>query len=89
MHIKSSGKTTIAMKGITLDCANSALVNFDKIKDMVTNNGSINTAKRYQFVWGKATKQIKTIFLSRTIRSTIDTKRTVSTDETLPYGYQN
>ena len=86
---KFSGKTTIAMKGITLDCANSALVHFDKIKDMVIIDGSIDTAKRYQFIWCKETKQIKTIFMSRKIRSTLNTKRTVTNNDTLPYGFQN
>ena len=56
---------------------------------MVLNNGSIDTAKRYQFIWDKETKQIKTIFMSRKIRSTLDSKRTVKGDDTLPYGYQN
>jgi hypothetical protein len=81
------GDIKIAQKGITLDCANSAKVNFDSIKDMVLNNTKIETEKRYQFTWNKDSKDVVTTFVSRSINSTINSKRVVNGLDTLPCGF--
>ena len=72
---------------ITLDVANSEFVSFDKVKDMVLKHETIETEKRFQFVWDQETKQIKTIWMSRKIQPTIHTKRCVDGMDTKPYGY--
>ena len=77
----------MAMKGITLDVANSKIVDFDKVKKMVLENETIDTEERYQFQWDRETKQIRTIEMKRKIQSTIHTKRNVVGLDTLPYGF--
>ena len=76
------------MKGITMDVANSKIVDFEKVKRMVLESELIETVPRYQFIWDRETKQIKTIEMSKKIQSTIHTKRNVDGMDTLPYGYQ-
>jgi hypothetical protein len=73
-------------KGVTLDKANSAVVNFETMKDMILNNKTIESEKRYQFRWDNRSKDIITTFISRSIKSTICEKRTVSGYDTLPFG---
>jgi hypothetical protein len=81
------GKIAMAMKGITLDVANSEIVTFDKVKNMILKNEVIETDKRFQFVWDQETKQIRTIYMSRKIQTTLHTKRVVDGIDTKPYGY--
>jgi hypothetical protein len=81
------GKIAMAMKGITLDVNNCKAVNFDKVKSMVLDNEPIGTQARFQFVWDREAKQIKTIEMSRKIQSTIHTKRNVVGMDTVPYGF--
>ena len=88
-YVDKKNKIARAMKGITLDVANSEIVSFDKVKDMVLKHGTIETEKRFQFVWDQETKKIRTIFMSKKIQSTIHTKRIVYGMDTKPYGYVN
>ena len=83
-----TGKVAMAMKGITLDVANSKIVDFEKVKRMVLESETIETEARYQFIWDRDTKEIKTIEMSRKIQSTIHTKRNVDGMDTKPYGYE-
>ena len=87
-YINKKDKIAMAMKGITMDVANSKIVNFDKVKNMVLNSEVIETEKRPQFEWNRDTKQIVTIEMSRTIQSTIHTKRNIEGIDTKPYGYE-
>ena len=82
------GKVAMAMKGITMDVANSKIVDFDRVKNMVFESEIIETEARYQFVWDRDTKQIKTIEMSKKIQSTIQTKRNVYGMNTFPIGYE-
>ena len=68
-------KTKIAQKGITLDCANDKLVNFDTLKKMILNDEPIKTAERYQFKWNKSNKDVITTYVARSIHSTVNSKR--------------
>ena len=54
---------------------------------MVLENDTIQIEARYQFIWDRDTKQIKTIEVSKKIQSTIHTKRNVDGMDTKPYGY--
>ena len=82
------GKVAMAMKGITMDVANSKIVDFDRVKKMVLESDTIQTEARYQFIWDRDTKQIKTIEVSKKIQSTIHTKRNVDGMNTFPIGYE-
>ena len=86
-YVTNTGKTVIKQKGITLDKANSSVVTFETIKDMVLNNTTIETEKRFQFRWNNETKDIETKFVPKTIRSTLMEKRDLSNYDTLPFGY--
>jgi len=89
MHILiKKDKIAMAMKGITMDVANSKIVDFEKVKNMVLKNEIIETEKRPRFEWNRDTKQIETIEMSRTIKSTIHTKRNIEGIDTKPDGYE-
>ena len=79
-------KQVIKQKGITMDVANSAIITFETMRDMVINNNKLISDSRYTFAWTKD-KDVVTKFLSRTIRSTVDTKRTLTGYDTLPFGF--
>ena len=87
-YITTDGKVAMAMKGITMDVANSKIVGFDRVKKMVLESDVIETEARYQFVWDRDTKQIKTIEMSKKIQSTIHTKRNVVGLNTFPIGFE-
>ena len=87
-YITVENKVVIKSKGITLDKANSSVVNFETMKDMILNNKTIESEKRYQFRWDNRSKDIITTFISRSIKSTICEKRTVNGYDTLPFGFQ-
>ena len=55
---------------------------------MVLKNEIIETEKGPRFEWNRDTKQIETIEMSRTIKSTIHTKRNIEGIDTKPYGYE-
>ena len=82
----SKGKINIRQKGITLDVANNKIITFDTFKKMVLNSESIKTAERFQFKTNPQ-KDISTVFVSRSVRCTIDSKRQVSNHDTFPFGY--
>jgi hypothetical protein len=83
----NTGKTSIKLKGITLDVANSKIATFDALKEMVLNHKPITTAKRFQFQWDNKTKDVITKYISRSIKSTVSEKRTIDGYDTLPYGF--
>ena len=74
-YTTDTGKVVVKQKGITLDVENSEIVNFDSTKGMVLNDGSLQSVPRFQFQWDKKTKNIITGKLSRSIHSTINSKR--------------
>ena len=77
----------IKQKGITLDRANSNLFTFENVKNMVLKNETIKSAERYMFTWNNKNKDIETKYISRTVRSTMDSKRTIIGTDTLPFGF--
>ena len=111
------GKIVIKLKGVTLDKANSEIVTFENMKQMVLNHTeeevtrsvknkmklnptkeqiesgyiekdfSIKTARRFTFAWIQSTKEVVTKFISKSIRSTVSSKRTVVGYETRPFGF--
>ena len=87
-YVTNKGKTVIKQKGITLDNANSSLVDFETMKDMILKDKNITSEKRYQFRWSNETKDITTVFIGKSIRSTIGEKRNINGYDTLPFGYQ-
>ena len=68
-------KVVVKQKGITLDVANACVVNFDTMKHMVLNDETLQSEARYQFQWDPRTKNIITGQISRSIHSTINSKR--------------
>jgi hypothetical protein len=86
--ITNTGKVVIKEKGITLDLANSSVVTFETMKKMVLNDTEIETEKRFQFRWDNNTKDIITVDIGKSIKSTISEKRTIDGYDTLPFGYK-
>ena len=82
------GKEVIKQKGITMDAANSKLISFSSMRDMVLNNKSIKSEDRYTFRWEKASKDVVTKFIGRSIKSTVSSKRDLDGYDTLPFGYK-
>ena len=62
------------MKGVTLDVANLKLVTFEAVRDMVLNDGIIETKERFNFRWDNNTKDIRTIYIGKSLRSTVSEK---------------
>ena len=83
----TSGKISVKQKGITIDRNNAKCVTFATMKDMVTNDKVIETKKRFSYRWHAKTMDVHTVYLSRDIRSTADSKRNVIGSETTPLGY--
>ena len=55
----------------------------------VTNKLSLESEKIYQFTWNPKTKDIETRYVSRSVQSTIDSKRTMlSNSDSTPFGYE-
>ena len=84
-YILNTGKVVVKQKGITLDEANSAVVNFHSLKNMVLNDGVIKSESRYQFQWDRSTKEIRTGYIARSIHSTLNSKRVLDGYDTLPF----
>jgi hypothetical protein len=84
----NTGKSVIKQKGITMDAANSKIITFETMRDMVLNNTSIKSEERYTFRWDSISKDVITKFLSRSVRSTVNSKRTIDGYDTLPFGYE-
>ena len=70
----NKGKIVVKQKGITLDMANDEVVNFDTLRDMVLNGGTIKSKERFQFKWDTLTKDIITQNVSSNIKSTVKEK---------------
>ena len=71
-----------------MDVANSKIITFETMRDMVLNNTSINSEDRYTFRWDQKSKDVITKFIGRSIRSTVSSKRTIVAYDTLPFGYE-
>ena len=85
----NKGKIVIKQKGITLDKANSNVFTFENVKNVVLKNNKIESEKRFQYTWDGKSKDIQTRYVSRSVQSTIDTKRTpVDNYDTYPFGYE-
>jgi hypothetical protein len=84
----NAGKTVIKQKGITMDAANSKIITVETMRDMVLNNPSIKSEDRYTFRWDAKSKDVITQLLSRSIRSTVNSKRSIDGYDTLPFGYE-
>ena len=80
----TNGKTCVKQKGITIDRNNASCVSFDLMRDMVVIDRVLETKKRFSFRWDAKTKDITTIYMSRDIRSTAESKRVVDGFETKP-----
>ena len=83
-YILNTGKVVVKQKGITLDEANSAVVNFNSLKNMVLNNSELKSESRYQFLWDRKTKEVITGYISRSIHSTLNSKRDLNGYDTTP-----
>ena len=70
----NKGKLVVKQKGITLDMADDEVVNFDTMRDMFLNGGTIKSKKRFRFKWDTLTKDIITQNVSRNIKSTVKEK---------------
>jgi hypothetical protein len=80
------GRIVMRQKGITQDEANSKLINFEAVKDMVLNNKTLKTVARFSFSTN-AQKEVITKFIGKSIHSTVDQKRSLNGFDTLPFGY--
>ncbi len=58
----NTGKIVIKHKGITMDAANSKLVTFETMRDMVLNNAIIKPEEGYTFRWDSKSKNVVTDF---------------------------
>ena len=94
-YVCNTGRVVLKMKGITHDEANSKKIDFTRMRDMVLNFGiegkdilkdTLNSEPRFSFSTDAA-KQVITKFLSRSIRLTINEKRSLNGFDTLPFGY--
>ena len=71
-----------------MDVATSKNITFETMRDMVLNNTSIKSEDRCTFRWDSKSKDVVTTFISRSIRSTVSSKRTIDGWGTLPFGYE-
>ena len=71
-----------------MDAANSKIITFETMRDMVLNNTSIKSEDRYTFRWDAKSRNVVTTFFGRSIRSTVSSKRTIVAYDTLPFGYE-
>ena len=83
----NKGKVSVKQKGITLDKTNSEIFTFEKMKLIALKHKSIESAKRFQFSY--VNKQVVTNYVSRTVKSTLDSKRICveNSFDTLPFGF--
>jgi hypothetical protein len=85
----NKGNIVIKQKGITLDKANTNIFTFESVKSIVLEQKVLESAKRFQFRTREKTKQIETVYIARTVKQTVDSKRTVLSDHTtVPFGYE-
>ena len=74
-YITNKGKIVIKQKGVTLDVANLTVVTFEAVRDMVLNDGIIETKERFNFRWDNNTKDVRTIYIGKSLRSTVSEKK--------------
>ena len=56
---------------------------------IVLENKTLESEKRYQFTWNKSTKDIETKYVSRSVKSTMDSKRIILDNyDSIPFGYE-
>ena len=78
----------LRQKGITLERASDNEITFETFERMVLDDLTLKSAKRHQLVWNEKTKDIETRYISRTVRKTIDSRRTpVGKFDTVPFGW--
>ena len=70
-----------------MDVADSEIINSESMKDMVLNQGTLNSAKRLKFATGPKTRDVVTKFLDRGTRSTVKEKQKIFGYDTLVFGY--
>ena len=58
------------------------------MEEMVLNDKTIESEKRFQFRWTNDTKDIITVDIGKSIKSTISEKRTIDGYDTLPFGWR-
>jgi hypothetical protein len=83
----NKGKITVKQKGITLDRANQQRFTFENMKKIALDNSSIESLPRFQFSY--VNKQVITNYVSRTVSSTVDSKRKCleGSYDTVPFGF--
>ena len=86
-YITNKGKIVIKQKGVTLDVANLTVVTFEAVRDMVLNDGIIETKERFNFRWDNNTKDVRTIYIGKSLRSTVCEKRVIDGYDTKPFGF--
>ena len=55
-------KTVIKQHGITMDAANSNIITFESMRDMVLNNTSVKSEEMYTSGWDSKSKDVVTCF---------------------------
>jgi hypothetical protein len=92
------GKLVVKQKGITLDMANNQRINLDTMIRMALNHDpdkpricgperkpkSLRSTAKHQFKWDNITKDIVTVYISRSIRNTVYEKRRIEGYDTKP-----
>jgi hypothetical protein len=79
------GDYDVKMKGVSLNASNAEIFNFNRMKQTVLNNEAAKSAPMTQFLTDKATGNVITKELTRTVSSTIKSKRVLLDDHsTLP-----
>ena len=59
------------------------------MKDITLKKLKIESEKRYQFTWNKSTKDIETKYVSRSVKSTMDSKIIILDNyDSIPFGYE-
>jgi hypothetical protein len=59
----NKGNVAFKQKGMTMDVANTDVINFKRMKDMVLSQGTLKSAKRFTFVTDSNTRDVVTKFL--------------------------
>ena len=95
------GKICVKQKGVALDRSIETRVNLESFKQMVLNRkatghadalpwdpiAKIETLPRFTFAWDAKTKDVKTKYIARSVRSTTGEKRSINGFDTVPDGY--
>ena len=65
-YIMKEGTIKMKQKGITMDVANRAKITYDKFKELVLNiTTKIESVERFQFRWGKHTRDVITTYIKK------------------------